>query len=236
MEAVVRLFMPPSMRRFSPRRVVPGARMRHVALEYDLVEALQPGLVVDLGAGDCMSFFTTCQSMVENDVDGVCYAFDTWSEPTPSPEAAFENVRDHGRSHYPGISYLVKMSPLEAERHFEDASIDLLRVDGARSDIVAALDIEQWFRRVTAGGIIVWHAANADSSPWSVVASRCATVLFSSTRGNLGLARKEGPPPRTELLRLLFAEGEGSSLARLYEHIHEHLEFGRLLSVRPGKP
>jgi hypothetical protein len=229
MSVMVHLFVPPSMRRFSPKRIVPGARMRHIALEYDLVEALRPALIVDLGAGDCMSFFAYCQSMLENDIDGSCYAIDVWGDSPPRPEAALDAVRDHGRSSYPGISYFVKMSPSEAERHFDESSVDLLRVDGTRPEVVAAFDLDHWLGRLTAGGIIAWHGASADSAVWSSIAERCKTVLFSSSRGNLGLARKNGPPPNAELLRLLFGEMGGAGLEQFYEHVHEHLESARLL-------
>jgi hypothetical protein len=55
---MVHLYVPPSLRRFVPRWVRPTQALRYVPLEYDLVEALQPELVVDLGTGDALSFFT----------------------------------------------------------------------------------------------------------------------------------------------------------------------------------
>jgi hypothetical protein len=209
--------------------------MRHVAVEYDLVEALRPALIVDLGAGDCASFFAYCQSMVEHDVDGSCYAIDLWEDSAGTgPNATFDAVSKQGRSLYPGHSYFVRMSPIDARRHFAEASIDLLRVDGTRPDVVAGADVEAWFRRVRPGGVIAWHGAAEEPALWSLLASRTANVVFSEGKGGLGLARKDGPPASAELLRLLFTEGEGPDLERFYKHVHEHLEFARLLAVGLG--
>jgi hypothetical protein len=87
---------------------------------------------------------------------------------------------------------------------------------------------------VASGGLIAWHGAT-ESAAWSSIAAECRTAVFSNARGSLGLARKEGPLPAAGLLRLLFVDGEARGLARLYDHVHEHLEFGRLLAVSAGK-
>jgi hypothetical protein len=206
--------------------------MRHVALEYDLAAALRPQLVVDLGAGDGASFFAFCQALVDHEIDGSCYAIDAWQEsPEVHPEATFGAVSAYGRAHFPGISYFVRAPAAEARRHFDEGSIDLLRLDGTRPDVIAGADVEAWFRRVRPGGLILWHGAAADPALWSLVASRCRNAVFAEGRGGLGLARKEGPAPQEELLRLLFEEGEGPDLERFYKHVHEHLDFSRLLAL-----
>src|ERR1041385_1674635 len=218
---MLHLYVPPSLRRFAPKRTVPGPGTRHVALEYDLVEGLRPTLVVDLGAGDAASFFAYCQSMIDHDIDGSCYAFDPWDDaPGTLPEATLDAVMAHGRAHYPGISYFVSMAPAHARRHFDEETIDLLRVDGTRPDVIAGADVEAWFRRVRPGGVIAWHGAAADPSLWSLVAARCRAVVCAAGRGGLGLARKDGPPSSAELLRLLFVDGEGADLERFYKHVH----------------
>lgn len=202
-----------------------------MALEYDLVEALRPKLVVDLGAGDATSFFTYCQSMHDHDVDGVCYAIDVWEGAEGKhPLAAFDAINDHGRKFYPGLYYLVKMVPHDARRHFAEESIDLLRVNGARPDVIAGADVEAWYRRVRPGGVIAWHGAGTEPKLWSLIASRCPNVTFRGA-GALGVALKPGQEPHGELLRLLFQDDEGAALEHFYAHVHEHMEFKRLLEI-----
>jgi hypothetical protein len=234
---MLHVFAPPSMRRFSPRRVLPGPGARHAALEYDLVEALRPTLVVDLGAGDASSFFAYCQSMVDHDIDGSCYAIDVWADvPGLHPDATLEAIRQHGRGNYPGIAYFVNAPPFEARRHFAEETIDLLRIDGTRPEVVAGADVEAWYRRVRPGGVIAWYGAQKERSLWSLLAPRCRTAVFSDGRGGLGLAMKDGPPPAADLVRLMFAEGEVADLERFYKHVHEHLELGRLLAAATRRP
>jgi hypothetical protein len=229
------LFVPPSVRRFFPKRVVPGPSMRHVGLEYDLVESLRPSLVVDLGAGDCASFFAYCQSMLEHDVDGSAYAIDTWDDSrAPNPHATFDAVSGYGRASYAGLSYFVRMAPCDALRLFDENTIDVLRVDGARPDVIAGADVEAWFHRVKPGGIIAWHGAAAEPSLWSLLSSRSPSVVFAGGRGGLGLLRKGDGAPTAELLRALFADDERTDVERFYKHVHEHLELGRLLAAAAG--
>jgi hypothetical protein len=220
----VHLFTPPSMRRLDPSRLLPGPGLRHAALEYDLAAEQRPALLVDLGAGDAASFFAYCQAMIDHDVDGTCYAVDAWPD-------GLDAIRAHGRRHYPGISYFVTMPPGEALRHFDEETIDLLRVDATRRDVIADADVEAWLRRVRPGGLVVWHGAVEEPGLWSVVASGCATAVFPEGRGGLGLARKSGPPPQTELLRLVFVEEEAASLRDFYDRVHEHVELTRILDA-----
>lgn len=237
---MLRLLVPPSLRRLSQPRVVPGSNSLHVGLEYDLVEALRPGLVVDLGTGDGTSFFACCQSMHDHGVDGLAYAIDAWTEPPAHPEASLDAQRAHARARYAGFTYFVEMPPHQALRHFAEGSVDLLRLDGTRPDVIAGADVEAWYRRVRPGGVIAWHGAEAEGTLWPLVAGRCRSVVFTGGRGGLGLALKPGPASPPPFLELLLAHGELAGLEAFYAHVHAHHELLRLhAALRPpgeGKP
>jgi hypothetical protein len=123
------------------------------------------------------------------------------------------------------------MPPVEARQHFDEETNDLLRIDGTRSDVVAGADVETWFRRVRPGGLVLWHGAHDSPALWSLIASRCQSLLFAEGRGGLGVARKEGPPPEAELLRLLFVDGEGTNVDQFYRHMYQHMDFIRILEA-----
>ena len=72
------IYMPPSLRRFEPRRIVFSTWMDHLPFAYDLIEAVRPGLLVELGTYNGLSYFAFCQAMKEFEVDGLCYAVDSW--------------------------------------------------------------------------------------------------------------------------------------------------------------
>src|SRR5262249_39210150 len=157
---------------------------------------------------------------------------DSWNDSTSErPQPTLDAIRGHGREMYPGISYFVTMPPFEARRHFDEESIDLLRIDGTRASVIAGADVEAWVRRVRPGGVIAWPGASVEPALWSLLAPRCKTAMFAEGRGGLGLALKDGLPVTAELLRLVFVEEEITDLERLYKHLHEHLELRRLLAA-----
>lgn len=230
------VYIPPSLRHFEPRRVIPGPGSRHIALEYDLVAATRPRLVVDAGAGDAVPFFTYCQSMKDHDVDGSAYAIEDWdpaAEPA-HPEAALTAIEAHGRKFYPGIYYLMRIPPEPAFFHFGEGTIDLLRLDGPRFGDPAVL--EPWLGRVRPGGVIVFAgAAHPSAAPgWARVAGVGQSCLFSDGRG-LGLCLTPGGAGEElpDLLRLALVEGQLPALESFYSHAREHHQLrravGRLL-------
>ena len=72
------IYYPPSIHDFEPKHVSFSAWIDHVPFGYDLVAELRPRLLVELGTSTGMSYFGFCQSMKEHQIDGVCYAVDTW--------------------------------------------------------------------------------------------------------------------------------------------------------------
>ena len=95
------------MRGFQPRRRAFSTWVDHVSFAYDLVEAIRPRKVVELGAYNGMSFFAFCQSMIDNNVEGLCYAVDTWGGDDHTgdyDDSVFNDVRQHARQHYRGIT------------------------------------------------------------------------------------------------------------------------------------
>ena len=72
------LYFPPSMQRFEPKRMVFSTWVDHLSFAYDLVAELRPKITVELGVYNGLSFFAFCQSMIENDIDGVAYGVDCW--------------------------------------------------------------------------------------------------------------------------------------------------------------
>ncbi len=225
------------MRGFEPRRRAFSTWVDHVSFGYDLVEAVRPRKVVELGAYNGMSFFAFCQSMIDNDVSGLCYAVDTWGGDDHTggyDNSIFEDVRHHARENYRGISYLLRMLFNDALPHFEDESIDLLHIDGLHTYEAVQEDFTNWYPKVTPGGIILFHDIEARQSDfgvwkfWSELEAQHETFAFRHGFG-LGVLRKPGGTTQTSphpLLELLFngTESEQSKLRQLYIHNSEYLE------------
>lgn len=225
------------MRGFEPRRRAFSTWVDHVSFGYDIVEAIRPSKVVELGAYNGMSYFVFCQSMIENDISGLCYAVDTWGGDDHTGEyddTIFDDVRQHARDHYRGISYLMRMLFNDAVAHFEDESVDLLHIDGLHTYDAVREDFDNWYSKVRPGGIILFHDIEARQSDfgvwkfWAELEGQYETFAFKHGFG-LGVLRKPGGPEISEqhpLLELLFngSEREHHRLRQLYIYNSEYLE------------
>jgi hypothetical protein len=222
---------------FEPRCRVFSTWVDHVSFGYDIVDAIRPEKVVELGTYNGMSYFSFCQSMIENNIDGLCYAVDTWGGDEHTGEyddTVFQDVRAHARQHYRGISYLMRMLFNDAVNHFEDESVDLLHIDGLHTYDAVKEDFDNWYPKVRPGGIILFHDIEARQSDfgvwkyWTELEKKYETFAFHHGFG-LGVLRKPGAPEADqshELLGLLFngTEQEHYKLRQLYIHNSEYIE------------
>lgn len=225
----VSIYLPSSIKRFEPKHLTFSTWADHIQFGYDIVEAVRPELLVELGTQAGMSYFTFCQSMKENDIEGLCYAVDTWEgeEHTGKyDDSTWELVSTHNRENYPGFSYLMRMFFEDARGHFADESIDLLHIDGLHTYDAVKADFDTWYEKVKPGGIILFHDIKARIKDfgvwrfWDEIEDQYPTFYFKHGFG-LGVLRKPGGEPNdSELMRLLFEStpGEQAQLRRFYEH------------------
>ncbi len=235
------LYFPPSLRHFEPVRVLPHAALDHMCFEYDLVEALRPRLVVDLGAGDASSFFVFCQAMRDHDIDGVCFAVDEWSGDdlkADDDETSTLAINHHARSYYRGIAYLCQLSPAQALAHFADAAVELLRIDAARSSLPLDELISAWLPRVAPAGALICPGVGAPDSELGQAWERATRGrdTFTFRRGSgLGVLRPD-PAPGARKSQLLAVLGSSDAqdhrdLESYYAHAAEHHALRR--AMRP---
>ena len=236
------VYMPPSIRHFEPLHMVFSTWVDHLPFGYDLVAALRPKMLVELGTHKGLSYFTFCQSMKENEIDGLCYAVDTFEgdEHTDKyDESVFTAVNNHNRQNYHGFSYLMRMYFNDALRHFSEDSIDLLHIDGFHTYEAVSEDFASWYPRVKSGGIILFHDVQARLQDfgawkfWDEIRGQYETFTFNHGFG-LGVLRKPGGDRSQDpaLLKLLFEDSSdkaAASLRAFYVHASKHLENMRKL-------
>lgn len=240
------LYFPPSLQRFEPRRMVFSTWVDHLPFAYDIVEAIRPRTVVELGVYNGLSFFAFCQSMVENDIDGVAFAIDCWEGDDHTDaydNSIYKDVQQHAREHYRGFTYLMKMYFQEALQHFEADSIDLLHIDGLHTYEAVKEDFDSWYPKVKPGGIILFHDVMArlkDFGAWrffqELENEHRDSFKFNHGFG-LGVLRKPGgEPPQSQLLKLLFSGNEQTEhrLRQFYVHAGHFFEAKR--QVKRFKP
>lgn len=223
------IYLPDSVRHFYPRHIVFSTWMDHIQFGYDLVAALRPKTLVELGTQGGMSYFTFCQSVQEHDLDTLCYAVDTWEGEQHTgayDESVWESVAAVNRLSYPGFSYLMRMYFHEALTHFEDESIDLLHIDGLHTYEAVREDFESWHPKVAPGGIVLFHDIEARMKDfgvwrfWDELRTEHPGETFAFRHGfGLGVWRKPGGEVSdAPLLRFMFQStpGEQEDLRRFY--------------------
>jgi hypothetical protein len=231
------IYLPPSVRHFEPQHMVFSTWVDHLPFGYDIVAAIRPKMLVELGTHKGLSYFAFCQAMKENEIDGVCYAVDTFEGDAHTDkydESVFNSVNNHNRQNYFGFSYLMRMLFEDALKHFDNDSIDLLHIDGFHTYEAVSGDFANWYPKVKPGGIILFHDVMARLQDfgawkfWDEISTQHETFTFKHGFG-LGVLRKPGGDRSQdpELLKLLFqhrSEEDAADLRAFYVHAGKHLD------------
>jgi hypothetical protein len=232
------MYLPPSVLGFFNKRHGISAWIDHVPFAYDLVAALQPKCIVELGTQAGVSYFAFCQAVKEHGVPARCYAVDTWAGDAHSgayEEKVYVDVARHNEERYAQFSTLMRMRFEEALPSFRDGSIDLLHIDGFHTYEAVRGDFEAWYPKVSPGGIVLFHDIAARLLDfgawrfWDEISARHASFAFRHGYG-LGVLRKPGDPPlETPLLQMLFSgdEAVAARLRAFYVHASRHVELIR---------
>jgi len=190
-------------RHFEPRLYGVGAWTGHLHFACDLVAALRPRLLVELGVDRGESYFAFCQSAQENKTGTRCFGIDTWRGDQHAgnyDETTFAQVSAHNRENYEGFSNLLRSSFDQALGMFEPESIDLLHLDGLHTEAAARHDLEAWLPKIRPGGLFLLHDVDVRTKEfgvwkiWAELQKRGRSWTFHDGPG-LGVWQK--PPAST---------------------------------------
>jgi hypothetical protein len=190
--------------RFEPRIYGVGAWTGHLHFAYDLVAALKPRVLVELGVDRGESYFAFCQSAMENRTSTRCFGVDTWRGDQHAggyDETTFAEVSGHNRANYETFSTLIRADFDAACEQFEPESIDSLHIDGLHTEAAVRHDVETWLPKVRPGGVILLHDVDVRSRDfgvwkvWAELQQRGRSWTFHDGPG-LGVWQK---PPALEL-------------------------------------
>lgn len=228
-------YLPPSLINFQANYMAFSTWVDHLPFGYDLVCSLRPEITVELGTQWGLSFFCFCQAIKEQEINGKCYAIDTWQGDEHTGEydnEIYTQVKQHSDDFYPEIANLKRMLFQEAVNDFADESIDLLHIDGLHTYDAVKEDYETWHSKVRPGGIIIFHDIQARMLDfgawqfWQEISQQTESFTFNQGFG-LGVIRKNGSDrPYTPLEKLLFnpSKSSQSQLRQFYAHAAKHQE------------
>ena len=224
--------------RFLPRRYKPrdvGEWTGHLTFASDLIVALEPSLIVELGTHWGEAYFTFCQTVQEHGLSCLCYAVDHWMGDEHAGrygEEVFEEVSQYNSRFYRQFSYLLRRSFDDALPQFADDSIGLLHIDGLHTYDAVLHDFRNWLPKVRPGGIALLHdicPRHQDFGVWRLweeIKSEFPNSFEFHHSWGLGVVRKPGGHNTTPLLKLLFNSSPEmqEDLRRHYVVYASHLE------------
>lgn len=132
----------------------------HIFFAHDLVKAVSPKIIVELGVHYGDSYFTLCQSVKENHLKCQCYGIDTWQGEEHSGfygEEVWQTVKKYNDEHYSSFSNLIRQTFESAVCDFEEGSIDILHIDGLHTYEAVKSDFFSWIPKVSPDGVILLH-------------------------------------------------------------------------------
>jgi hypothetical protein len=204
----------------------PGPWAGHLPFACDLIAALRPEVIVELGVFYGDSYFGFCQTVAETNLPCTCYGVDTWRGDTPASfyeSSVYDAVSRHNDRYYRSFSYLMRTSFDDAIKQFSDQSIGLLHMDGSHSYEAAEHDFENWLPKVRPGGVVLLHDIAVRSGDygiwrlWEELQKKFPTFEFRNNDG-LGVLWKPGGNDEKNpyLQELFFSSKENQERIRRY--------------------
>ncbi|MGD9888553.1 MAG: glycosyltransferase [Halothiobacillaceae bacterium] len=146
---------------FKPKSLEqPNAWVGHLPFASWVIQEVSPKIFVELGTHSGNSYFSFCQSVLENNLQTKCYAVDTWQGDEHAgiyDDEVFNKVNEHNQVHYSGFSQLLRMTFENAVSYFSDQSIGLLHIDGLHTYEAVKHDFETWLPKLAPGAVVLFH-------------------------------------------------------------------------------
>ena len=143
-----------------PRRTALSAWIEHVPFGMYLIDLLRPASIVELGTRNGVSYSAFCQAVRHLGIAACCVAVDSWHG-DPHTGAYSPSVLDELRLHhdplYGSFSRLQQGTFDEAVTGFDDASVDLLHIDGFHTYEAASRDFRTWLPKLSSRGVVLFH-------------------------------------------------------------------------------
>ena len=138
----------------------PSAWIGHLPFAAWVIKDMNPSIFVELGTHFGHSYFSFCQSVLEEGLITNCYAVDTWQGDEHAgiyDGSIFDGVNAHNIKNFASFSRLLRMPFDQAVSLFEDNSIDLLHIDGMHSYEAVKHDFETWLPKLAPGAVVIFH-------------------------------------------------------------------------------
>lgn len=193
-----------------PLRLDHSTWTQHIPFAMYVLSLVRPRLLVELGTYTGVSYCALCQAVHELQLGTSCFGIDTWAGDAHTgqyDDEVFESLHHYHEPLYGHFSRLVRSTFDDAARHFADASIDLLHIDGLHTYDAIWHDFDTWLPKMSNSGIMLIHDTSVREKDfgvwrfWDEVRIRYPHLEMRFGHG-LGLL-SVGSSPRKEVVALL---------------------------------
>jgi GT2 family glycosyltransferase len=143
----------------------------HIPFAHWIVAVLKPGIVVELGTQNGVSYSAFCEAVVRSGLDTHCFAVDTWRGDDQAGHYGEEVYLDLRRFHdgrYGAFSELLRCTFDQALPYIPDASVDLLHIDGLHTYEAVRHDFENWRPKLSDRAVVLFHDTNVREREFGV--------------------------------------------------------------------
>jgi len=136
----------------------------HIPFAFEMIRALRPRRIVELGVYTGASLMAFCQAVEKLNLTTKCYGVDLWEGDIHMGEfddSVYQGISDYCRKHYSDKAVLIRKRFDEAVSDFEDGSVDLLHIDGTHTLEAVSNDYHSWLPKVSDRGVVLFHDTNA---------------------------------------------------------------------------
>lgn len=204
-----------------------------------IIGALEPSLFVELGTHKGDSYSAFCQAVAECGLGTSCFAVDTWTGDAHSQfydMDVYSEFEAYNAKNFAGFSKLLKLTFDEAKFQFEDASIDLLHIDGYHSYEAVSHDFNNWKEKLSDRAVVLFHdiAERANNFGvwkfWEEISDQYPSAAFHHSYG-LGIlgVGSNMPPVMNAFFRSARSPGTSKEALCIFEALGDRCE---LLAVK----
>jgi len=213
---------------WTPDLINGSAWLEHAPFGFWIVEALRPRTIIELGVHGGFSYSVFCQAVQRLQLSARCFAIDTWRGDEHAGyygDDVYDTVCAQNRR-YDAFSRLIRSEFSDACGEFADGSIDLLHIDGCHSYEAVRRDFENWLRKMSKRGVILFHDTAEYSNGfgvyrlWEELRSRYPSFEFRHGHG-LGILGIGEKLPGT--VRDLFRASADLASAQMIRNAYERL-------------